>query len=112
MVVAWSTFGPQSIGPQRSPAVSSGTSFAQVPGAILEKQARVQNPDKDEVPGPRPAEDGRQQRTSATRGTYSSATLALRLKLKESASGSRDERVGSENDVAVDGFCGRLLVLK
>jgi hypothetical protein len=60
MVVAWSTFGPHPIGCerfltvsnglQRSPAVSSGRSFAQVAGAILRKQARGQNPDKDEVP--------------------------------------------------------------
>jgi hypothetical protein len=33
-------------GSQRSPAVSSGRSFAQVAGAILQKQARGQNPDK------------------------------------------------------------------
>jgi hypothetical protein len=32
-------------------AASSGASFEQVAGAILGKQARVQNPDKDEVPG-------------------------------------------------------------
>jgi hypothetical protein len=38
-------------GSQRSPAVSSGRSFAQVAGAILRKQARGQNPDKDELPG-------------------------------------------------------------
>jgi hypothetical protein len=37
-------------GPQRSPAVSSGRLFAQVADAILRKQARGQNPDKDEVP--------------------------------------------------------------
>jgi hypothetical protein len=41
-------------GSQRSPAVSSGKSFAQVAGAILRKQARGQNPDKDEVPGSSP----------------------------------------------------------
>src|SRR5829696_10397380 len=41
-------------GSQRSPAVSSGRSFAQVAGAILRKQARGQNPDKDEVPGSSP----------------------------------------------------------
>jgi hypothetical protein len=35
MAVAWSTFGPQPIGTHRSPAVSSGRSFAQVPGTIL-----------------------------------------------------------------------------
>ena len=38
-------------GSQRSPAVPSGRSFAQVAGAILRKQARGQNPDKDEVSG-------------------------------------------------------------
>jgi hypothetical protein len=47
---AWSTFGPHAIGTERSLAVSSGTSFAQVAGAILGKQAPAQNPDKDEVP--------------------------------------------------------------
>jgi hypothetical protein len=31
--------------------VSSGAPFAQVVGATLGKQAWVQNPDKDEVPG-------------------------------------------------------------
>jgi hypothetical protein len=41
--------GPYAIGAERSVAVSSGTSFAQVVGAILKKQARVQNPAKDEV---------------------------------------------------------------
>jgi hypothetical protein len=41
-------------GSQRSPAVSSGRSFVQVAGAILRKQARGQNPDKDEVPGSSP----------------------------------------------------------
>lgn len=45
---AWSTFCPHPIGTQRFATVSSGTSFAQVAGAILRKQARVQNPDKDE----------------------------------------------------------------
>src|SRR5215218_10904596 len=49
---AWrgrSTFGPHAIGTQRFATVSSGRSFAQVAGAILRKQARGQNPDKDEV---------------------------------------------------------------
>ena len=46
----WSTFGPHPIGPERFATVSSGTSFAQVAGAILGKQAGVENPDKDEVP--------------------------------------------------------------
>jgi hypothetical protein len=41
--------GPQSIGTERFVAVSSGASFAQVAVAILQKQALVQNPDKDEV---------------------------------------------------------------
>jgi hypothetical protein len=44
---AWSTFDPQAIGTERLATVSNGTSFALVAGAILEKQARVQNPDKD-----------------------------------------------------------------
>jgi hypothetical protein len=47
---ARSTFGPHAIGAERFVAVCSGASFAQVAGAILQKQARVQNPDKDEVP--------------------------------------------------------------
>ena len=45
---AWSTFGPQAIGAERFATVSSGLhSFEQVAGAILGKQARVQNPDRD-----------------------------------------------------------------
>jgi hypothetical protein len=31
----WSTFGPHAIGTERFPAVTNGTSFAQVAGAIL-----------------------------------------------------------------------------
>jgi hypothetical protein len=54
MVVAWSTFGPHPIGTERFIAVSSGTSFAQVTGAILGEQAQVENLDKDEVPGSSP----------------------------------------------------------
>jgi hypothetical protein len=46
----WSTFGPYAIEPERFTAVSSGTSFVQVARAILGKQERVRNPDKDEVP--------------------------------------------------------------
>src|SRR5215218_4779753 len=46
----WSTFGPHAIGTERSLAVTTGTSFAQVADAILGKQARVQNLDKDAVP--------------------------------------------------------------
>jgi hypothetical protein len=45
VVHVWST----SIGPERFTTVSSGISFAQVAVAILQKQALVQNPDKDEV---------------------------------------------------------------
>jgi hypothetical protein len=48
---AWSTFGPHAIGTERFATVSSGPSFAQLAGPILGEQARVQNPDKDEVPG-------------------------------------------------------------
>jgi hypothetical protein len=40
--------GPHAIGTERFPTVSSGSSFTQVAGVILGKQARVQNPDKDE----------------------------------------------------------------
>jgi hypothetical protein len=47
---AWSRFCPHAIGAERFVAVSSGTSFAQVEGAILGKRACGQNPDKDEVP--------------------------------------------------------------
>jgi hypothetical protein len=50
---ARSTFGPHAIGAERFLAVSSGTSFAQVAGAILGKQARGQNPDKTPMAGGR-----------------------------------------------------------
>jgi hypothetical protein len=43
----WSTFGPHAIGAERFTTVSSGTSFAQVAGAIQEKQTHVQISDKD-----------------------------------------------------------------
>jgi hypothetical protein len=50
-------FGPHLVHTQSEPeqcaAVSSGASFAQVAGVILQKQARVENPDKDEVPNSR-----------------------------------------------------------
>ena len=39
--------GPRAIGTERFTAVSSGASFTQVAGAILQKQGRVQNPDRD-----------------------------------------------------------------
>jgi hypothetical protein len=51
--LAWSTFGPHPIGIKRFATVSSGRSFAQVPGAILGKQARLQNPDKTPMAGVR-----------------------------------------------------------
>jgi hypothetical protein len=47
-------FGPHAIGTERFVTVSSGPSFAQVAEAILAKRARVENPDKDEIPGPAP----------------------------------------------------------
>jgi hypothetical protein len=47
----WSTFGPHAIGVERFATVSSGPSFAQVAAVILREQARVENPDKDEVSG-------------------------------------------------------------
>jgi hypothetical protein len=50
---AWSTLGPHPIGTERYAAVTSGTSFAQVVGAILGKQDRVQNPDKTPMAGGR-----------------------------------------------------------
>ena len=49
----WSTFGPHAIGYERFVAVSSGTSFAQGARAILQEQARVQNPDKTAMAGGR-----------------------------------------------------------
>ena len=52
MVVSWSTFGPHAIGAERFATVSSGLQRYVVPqaaGTILGKQARGQNPDKDEV---------------------------------------------------------------
>jgi pimeloyl-ACP methyl ester carboxylesterase len=55
----WSTFGPHPIGAERFTTVSSGRSFAQVAGAILGKQDRVQNPENDEV-----ADLGRHRRAS------------------------------------------------
>jgi hypothetical protein len=51
-------------GSQRSPAVSSSRSFAQVAGAILQKQDRGQNPDKDEVPGSSPGRPTTHRRRS------------------------------------------------
>jgi hypothetical protein len=44
---AWSTLGPHPIGAERFVAVASGTSFAQVAGANLGKQAQAQISDKD-----------------------------------------------------------------
>ena len=41
------------MGAERFPTVSSGLSFAQVVGAILGKQAVVQNPDKTRMAGGR-----------------------------------------------------------
>jgi hypothetical protein len=46
--------GPHAIGTEWYATVSSGTSFAQVADGILREQARVQNPDKDEVTGSSP----------------------------------------------------------
>jgi hypothetical protein len=43
---AWSMFGPHATGAERFATVSNGTPLAQVAGAILREQARVQNPDK------------------------------------------------------------------
>src|SRR5215218_8883199 len=70
LVHVWSTG-------HRSPAVhnvSCGTSFAQVAGAIQGKQARVQNPDKDAVPGSSPSL--RAATTRAHRGTDLKLTRA------------------------------------
>jgi hypothetical protein len=38
--------GPHAIGAQRFTTVSCGTSFAQVAGAVQDKQARVENPER------------------------------------------------------------------
>jgi hypothetical protein len=61
---------PEPSGSQRSPADSSGRSFAQVAGAILGKQARGLNPDKDELRPVRRRRElfgaGCDQRASAT----------------------------------------------
>jgi hypothetical protein len=79
---SWSTLvhtPSEPSGSQRSPSVSSGRSFAQVADAILRKQARGQNPDKDEVGGstpPRPTTGGDQRKRWSTypelvrRGVY------------------------------------------
>jgi hypothetical protein len=50
---AWSTVGPRPSGTERFATVSSGRSFAQIAGAILRKQARVQDPDKTPMAGGR-----------------------------------------------------------
>jgi hypothetical protein len=60
---AWSTFGPHPIGSKRFATVSSGLQ-RQVAGAILRKQARGQNPDKDEVPGSSPGRPTNHRRRS------------------------------------------------
>jgi hypothetical protein len=64
---ARSTFGPHAIGAERFPTVTGGSSFTQVAGAILQKQARVQNPDKDEVPGSSPGRPTTQPSRSRSR---------------------------------------------
>jgi hypothetical protein len=66
-------------GSQQSPAVSSGSSFGQVAGAILRKQARGQNPDKDEVPGSSPGSPANHSRSSRPPGRSSTVVLAARL---------------------------------
>src|SRR4029453_7719900 len=61
--------GPHPIGTQRSPTVTNGASFAQVAGAILGDQLRVQNPDKDELlQEPSGISLPAQRATNATRG--------------------------------------------
>jgi hypothetical protein len=86
LVHVWSTR-------HRNRAVRNGLQryvVSQVASAIQGKQAPGQNPDKDEV-----RVQARLRAAPAAHfrdmWDYSSATLALRLKLKESASGSRDE---------------------
>ena len=59
-------FGPHAIGTERFPTVTSGSSFTQVAGAILQKQARLQNPDKDEVGGSTPPRPTKPALTSGT----------------------------------------------
>src|SRR4029450_1976483 len=68
---AWSTFGPHAIGTERFATVSSGPSFAQVVGAILGKQAPVQNPDKGAVPS-----------RSSDRVTHRTVTVPMRRWLR------------------------------
>jgi hypothetical protein len=95
-----STFGPHSIGTQRLATVSSGTSFAQVAGAILGKQARMQNPDKDEVPGSRSCASLSAAYQAAVR--YHGARFTLRL-----ADGSTETLIGpfsSREDVVNQTF--------
>jgi hypothetical protein len=85
-VPAWSTFGPHAIGAERFVAVSSGTSFAQVEGAILRKQSRVENPDKDEVPGSSPGRPTNQHHSSQRRHRAGAAVGIAALPLVPVAS--------------------------
>jgi hypothetical protein len=66
-------------GSQRSPVVSSGRSFAQVAGVILRKQARGQNPDKDEAAGSSPARPTTLRLTWGNAGPLLSPVAAVRL---------------------------------
>ena len=76
---AWSTFGPHAIGPERFATVSSGTSFAQVAGAILGKQARAQIPDKDEAAGSSPARPTNEAHDQRKRWSLRSQVPAHRM---------------------------------
>jgi hypothetical protein len=70
LVHVWSTC-------HRSRAVRSGTSFAQVEGAILRKQSGVENPDKDEVPGSSPGRPTNQHHSSQRRHRAGAAVGSL-----------------------------------
>jgi hypothetical protein len=77
-------------GSQRSPAVSSGRSFAQVAGAILRKQARGQNPDKDEGGGSSPPRPTKRPLTSGN------AVLVVQVPVGSEASRSGMRCTGFE----------------
>src|SRR4029450_9500340 len=64
--------GPHAIGAERFATVSSSASFAQVAGALLGKQARVQISDKDEAAGSSPARPTDQPLTSQDAGRSAS----------------------------------------
>jgi hypothetical protein len=78
LTAAWSTVGPHAIGPERFATVSSGTSLAQVAGAILGKQTEVENPEKHEVPGSSLGSPANHFRSSRPPGRSSALVLPAR----------------------------------